>query len=67
MRRMPRFLAGIVLAVLAFWGSHLLNAPVELSVCLAAFVAIGVWFRGFELLLEGLGALLLWILTGSWT
>ncbi|MDQ1041556.1 hypothetical protein QFZ75_008058 [Streptomyces sp. V3I8] len=67
MRRAPRFLAGLALAALAFWGSHLLNAPVEMSVFLAAIVAIGVWFRGFELIMEGIGALLLWVLTGSWS
>ncbi|MFJ4902898.1 hypothetical protein [Streptomyces sp. NPDC088727] len=49
---MARFLLGICLAAVAFGTTKALSESVELSVFVAAVIAIGVWFRGFELIID---------------
>ncbi|MEV7675082.1 hypothetical protein [Streptomyces sp. NPDC088752] len=49
---MSRFLTGLVLAILAGGAIEALSADPALSVFIGALVAVGVWFRGFELLAE---------------
>lgn len=63
---MPRFLLGLVLAVMSAAAVSHFGGDPALSVFVAAMVAIGVWFRGFELLGDLLWSGLCWMASAVW-
>lgn len=59
---MPRFLLGLVLAVVTFGAVEAATGNSALAVFAACMVAIGVWFRGFEILFDLAWDALVWVI-----